>query len=173
MRGVALVGVLLTLAGCGGDGGSTVPRMDAGPCVADPAPPGAAACPAVCSSCLPGNVCRIDCASGACSDRTIVCPAEYACDVACTGLDACDTARVECPDAYACTVSCSSLDACGDLSLRCAGASCTLTCSGSGASDSCVGASVTCGSGPCTTVCEGDGDVPGMDCTASCGCASC
>jgi len=169
-----LVAALVAVVGCGGS--DAPPRVDAGPrdaaaCVADPAPPGAATCPAACTECLAGNVCRIDCTAGACNDRTVSCPPDYACDIVCHGLDACDTSIIQCPSRYACSVSCSSYDACGDVSLRCGSGACTLACTGAGASDSCGGASVTCGAGLCRVTCEGQS--PATDCAAACGCVAC
>lgn len=144
---------------------------DAGSCTADPTPPGASQCPAECSSCEAGNVCRIECGAGDCNDGVITCPPEYACELVCDGVDACDTSTLQCPAQYACSVVCTGYDACGDVVLECGSASCSIACSGSGSTDSCGGASVECGAGACTTSCTGQS--PTVDCASSCDCDPC
>lgn len=145
------------------------PVPDSGPCVADPMPPGGQ-CPAECASCDNG-VCRIDCAAGACNDRTITCPADFACAVVCSGLDSCDTSTIKCPTRYACTVDCTSYDACGDVTLQCGTGSCSMTCNGP--SESCGGSLIDCGTGgDCKATCNGASG-PAMDCAGACGCSRC
>jgi len=165
----ALLALALALAACGAskeDG----PVPDSGPCVADPVPPGAAQCPAACTSC-DGGICHIACDSGACNDSTIECPADFACDITCSGLDSCDTTTIQCPAAYACTVACTAYDACGDVTLRCGTGTCTMTCNGP--SESCGGALIDCAlGGACSAVCDGVAG-PSMDCPGACSCTGC
>jgi len=154
---------------CGGSGSDVIP--DSGPCVADPVPPGAAQCPAACTSC-DGATCHIECGLGACNDTTIECPADFACDITCSGIDACDTTTINCPTDYPCTVSCTSLDACGDATLHCGAGTCTMTCNGP--SEACTGALVDCNLGtPCGAICTGGAAGPTLDCRGACSCTSC
>jgi len=165
---IRALAALFVLAACGGKS-DVIP--DSGPCVADLVPPGAAACPAPCTSC-DNNICHIDCGQGACNDTTIECPADFACDITCNGLDACDTASVKCPTQYACTVSCTALDACGDLTLHCGVGTCSMTCNGP--SDPCTGSLIDCAlGGPCGAVCTAGSPAPSMDCRGACSCTPC
>src|SRR5262249_5507054 len=158
--------LLVLLVACGGSGGA-IP--DSGPCVADPAPPGGQ-CPAICTSCT-GTTCHIECGPAGCSDRTIECPPDFACELVCSRLDSCDTPTVHCPDAYACTVACTDYDSCGDMMLRCGKGSCAITCNGP--TESCGGAAVDCGTGGnCTATCNGAAG-PTLDCRGACGCNPC
>lgn len=160
--------LLLALVACGGSN-SGGPIPDSGPCVADPTPPGGS-CPSVCTSC-DGGVCRIECAAGACADKTLACPENFACEIVCDGLDACDTSTVECPAKYACNVTCTSLDSCGDLQLKCGKGSCGMTCNGP--TESCVGSLIDCGTGgDCKATCSGTSG-PTLDCAGACGCTPC
>jgi hypothetical protein len=158
---------LVLLVACGDSSSGAIP--DSGPCVADPTPPGGT-CPPACASCDAG-VCHIDCASGACNDTTVKCPADFACEVACNGLDSCDTSTIECPSAYACSVTCTAYDACGDVTLKCGKGTCTMTCNGP--TESCGGSTMDCGTGgDCKAECSGVTG-PALDCAGACGCTPC
>jgi len=158
---------VLLLAACGG---SSEVVVDSGPCVADLVAPGAASCPAVCSSCT-GNVCHIECAASSCNDRTLTCPPDFACEIVCNGLDACDTTTITCPEMYACSVACTAYDACGDVNLHCGLGTCSMTCNGP--SESCGGSTLDCASGgPCAAACNGASG-PSVDCRGACGCTKC
>lgn len=160
--------LVLVLAACSS---KSEPIPDSGPCVADLVPPGAATCPAPCTSC-DGNICHIECGPGGCNDTTLACPPDFACDITCSGLDSCDTTSIACPAQYACTVSCTSYDACGDVALHCGTGTCTMTCNGP--SEACGGAVVDCAlGGPCASVCVGGSSGPSMDCPGACSCTSC
>jgi hypothetical protein len=137
-------------------------------CPADPLPPGQVTCPDVCDECTETGVCRILCGAGECNDTTLDCPANYACEVVCSGTDGCDSSRINCPDPYACSVSCDGSDACGNLDLRCGDGSCAIKC----AASSCSGAQVRCGTGDCTAACTGS-PAPTVDCGSACGCTGC
>jgi hypothetical protein len=160
-----LAGVLLVVA-CGGSS-EVIP--DSGACVADQTPPGGA-CPAVCTSC-DGGICKIDCGSAGCNDRTLNCPSEFACEITCNGLDACDTTVVECPELYACSMTCTAYDACGDVTLHCGLGTCSMTCNGP--TESCGGSTIDCAPGtPCSAVCNGS-QGPSLDCRGACSCTPC
>jgi hypothetical protein len=157
-----LLAVAAALAGC--KNGS-----DAGVCGDDPTPPGTvAACPPECSGGCQDGVCTIDCSNHACTS-VITCPSDYACVVACDGLDACDTASITCPADYPCTVRCiSGVDACGDLAIHCQGGACAIEC----AEATCIGAALLCGGGPCTATCSAS-STPTVECGESCACTPC
>ncbi|HEY5928553.1 MAG TPA: hypothetical protein VIV11_42995 [Kofleriaceae bacterium] len=164
-----LVVALVALVACG-DSNVGGPIPDSGPCVADPVPTGSASCPAICTSCA-NNVCRIECGAGACNDRTVTCPENYACEVVCTGLDSCDTSTIVCPARYACNVACSAYDSCGDVKLECGSGSCGMTCDGP--TESCGGSLIDCGTGgDCKATCNGTSG-PTLDCAGACGCSPC
>ena len=169
MNHAVALALVVALAGCGGDGdGGPIP--DSGPCVADPTPVGSSSCPAICSSCT-DNICHIECTAGTCNDKTVTCPADYACEIACNGLDACDTSTIECPSKYACTVQCTAYDSCGDVILKCGSGSCAIECNGP--TESCGGSFIDCGTGgDCKATCNGTSG-PTLDCRGACGCTPC
>jgi len=156
------------------DGNGGTPDADPGRpdananCAADMTPPGAPQCPSECTECLPGNICRIDCPEGQCNDTTVTCPADYACEIVCTGVDGCDSSTIECPAQYGCAISCDGPDACGDITLECGAGPCSIACT----ADSCTGAQVACGSGACGASCTG-APAPTLDCASSCACTTC
>jgi hypothetical protein len=110
---------------------------------ADGAPGDAAACPAICDSCLRG-ACQISCdGDGACADL-VVCPAGMRCEVHCAGFNACESG-VDCSAASACDIVCNQTGACTGP--------------------------VTCGPGRCDVACNGTASCAnGIDCSGSCRC---
>lgn len=158
--------VAVALIGCSGGPESTPIGDNPPPCGESLVAPGGA-CPERCTEC-DGNICKIACASGECNDTTIECPADFACEITCDGLDSCDTTTIECPTDFACAVSCRAYDACGDVVLRCGRGTCSMTCNGD--SESCGGSLMDCSAGgACTSICNGSGG-PAMDCGGACAC---
>ena len=169
----AIVMVVVVVAACGGGNGApdvdAVPPADAD-CSADRVPPGGA-CPAECTGGCADGVCTITCGPAGCNDGTITCPADFACNIVCTGVDACDTTTIHCPAQYACTVACDQYDACGDVMLVCGAGACAMSCLGDGG-EACGGSMIQCGTGSCAATCAGS-DLPAVDCASSCGCSPC
>ncbi len=141
-----------------------------GMCGVDDEPPSANACPQECDNCSNSNtVCVIECGGSECSDGTVDCPPDMACEITCDGVDACDTSTINCPDEFACSVTCTGgVDACGDIELQCGAGTCAIECD----PDACTGAQVNCGAEACTATCNGD-HAPMVDCGASCECTEC
>lgn len=165
--------LLLALAACGGDGGSTAADagVDAASACGPVDAPGTDECPAACTGgCDAEHVCTIECSGAAtCSGDQIVCPPDYACLVRCVGLDACDSGRIECPLEYPCTVVCDGVDGCGDQSVHCGQGPCSVECGTS--RSACTGMNVHCGAGPCQAACAGtSGPYELIGCVDSCSC---
>lgn len=135
---------------------------DAGPPTPDAGPPDAGpplecdttTCPApgVCN----GNICVLDCTSGACP--AVVCPpglpCEVICDATCTSID--------CSAARSCDIDCDGTNYCQG-EITCSGESCTLTCG----RDACDGP-VTCTADTCNLGCTAVGAcVGGVSCDTS------
>jgi hypothetical protein len=173
MRRLALVVGLGFGAACGGGsvGGTTHDDApDAGACVADLVAPGGA-CPAQCTSC-DGDTCKIDCGPSGCNDTTITCPADFNCEITCSGGDACDTTIVNCPDKYACSMKCTAYDSCGDVIQHCGLGTCTMECNGP--TEACGGSTLDCApGGPCGTTCNSGSHGPSVDCRGACSCTPC
>ncbi|MBW2522994.1 MAG: hypothetical protein JRI23_02405 [Deltaproteobacteria bacterium] len=143
-----------------------------GTCDERPAPPGGT-CPGVCTSCDVGtNTCIIDCPTTSCKDQTHNCPAGWACQVNCSGIDACSgNTVVNCPASYACDVICTAEASCKGLDMRCGTGTCTIGCTGT--PNACQDAVVDCGLRECRATCGGGAGTPALSCNNSCNCVSC
>lgn len=140
-------------------------------CALEPTPPGGM-CPAACTGGCAAGVCTIDCAVSSCTG-VVTCPPGFACNVACSGMNACSGGVIACPDAYACDVVCAGGGACRDAAVNC---SATGTCSMSCSADMnvCRDANLNCGANDCTATCAGATNLPMVNCSGgACACTGC
>lgn len=136
-------------------------------CGLQPAPPGGT-CPAACNGGCAGGVCTVNCAAGTCSP----CPAGFACNVVCAGVNACNGAVISCPSNYACSVACSANSGCRDAVVNCsATGTCAMTCSAD--ANVCTGATMNCGGNDCQATCGGASTPALSSCPNGCTCAGC
>ncbi|MBW2456154.1 MAG: hypothetical protein JRI68_16665 [Deltaproteobacteria bacterium] len=129
-------------------------------------------CPGVCSGGCANDVCVIDCGTTNCKNGTVACPAGFACEVQCPGLQDCQGATIDCPAAHACTVDCAGTQSCKGAAINCSSdGPCSVSCSN--ANQACQSAVVTCGTNACTASCAGPNDPPTVTCGSACACTAC
>jgi hypothetical protein len=107
-------------------------------------PPGGMVCPPECTGgCdMNTNTCAIDCDSNVCDNKTVTCPANWACAVSCNGTTACGSATINCPAQYACSVDCKGTSACNPATFNCGDGPCNVSCQGT---VTCSGTTLNCG----------------------------
>lgn len=140
-------------------------------CALEPTPPGGT-CPAACTGGCAAGVCTIDCSVSSCTGA-VTCPAGFACNVACSGMNACNGGVIACPDAYACDVVCAGGAACRNAAINCsATGACALSCSAD--TNVCRDADLNCGGNDCAATCGGPTNLPAVNCSGgACACTGC
>jgi hypothetical protein len=131
------------------------------------APPDAAPCPDVCTSCLADGTCVIVCSDTLACPAGVTCPAGRPCEVECMGDQSC-AGGVDCTQATACDIDCGGISSCTGA-MSCGSGACVVDCGGQ---NSCVGPVDCSQSCACDTDCSGTNACPGQihECPASGNC---
>ena len=104
-----------------------------------------------------GVSCTLECGPDDCGEP-IVCPANRACTVSCTGSDSCG-ASIDCSLAASCDIECSGPGSCGGP-IECGDGSCRVSCEGEDSCSDDVDCDDACA---CDLDCSGGGSCAGSN----------